>query len=393
MADENDLQDAAFGEPADERLAAADGPAETDVLVITEEEVIAWPAVRPGLDLTPVQLALYAGWTMAVLYGTITGAPADRPAELPTVNELAPDDRRRLELDRLRHLLRGLLPDVPELATRFRIPTGDGDSALPERRSKLDSLNLAILTALSARQPALQLAYQLGRSLRDTASPPGGDYAAAVMQLDRRRIVKLQEWLATLAPEFPPLTTAVVAGSVGRWSDLAAVTISATGRAEIAQSMCTYLLPQGDVWLMLLTGELATSGLLTPEGYVSAGEAALRRSGAIVRGIMRHYWFGLLCVAVALGFTLFLSARYLGGASKVWTSIACIAGALGVSVQTIASTSARLAAEAERPVFGIAQDDAMAWAITTLPPLALTGRDVRQLRRAGIAPPSSLSRF
>jgi hypothetical protein len=402
MADEKDLQDAAFGEPAEEALAAeaqllatTDRPAETDVLVIAEEDVIAWPAARAGLDLTPVQLALYAGWTMAVLYGTITGAPAGRPAELPTANELAPDDRRKLELARLRHLLRSLLPDVPDLATRFRIPLGNGDEDLDERRSKLDSLNLDVLTALTTQQPGLQLAYELGRSLRDTANPPGGDDAAAVTQLDRRRIAKLQEWLATLAPDFPPLTCAVVAGSLGRWSDLAtvAVSASASGKAPITQSVCTYLLPQGDIWLMLLTGELATSGLLTPEGYVAAGEAALRRSGAIVRGVMRHYWFGLLCIAVALGFTLFLAARYLGGASKVWTSIACITGALGVSVQAIASTSSRLAAEAERPVFSIAQDDAMAWAITTLPPLALTGRDARQLRRAGVAPPASLSRF
>jgi hypothetical protein len=347
------------------------------------------------LDLKPGQLALYAGWTMALLYGALAGAPIGRPAELPSVNELAPDHRRKLELARLHHLLTGLGPDFADLAARSRIPVGDGDEELRERRAQLDSLNLAILTALTARQPKLQLAYELGRSLRDTANPPGGDDAAIATQLERRRIAKLQEWLVALSPEFPPLTAAVVAGSLGRWSDFAAVTAgrSGTTQAASAESMCAFLLPQGDVWLMLLTGELATSGLLTPEGYVSAGEAALRRSGAMIRGILRHYWFGLVCVAAALGVTLFLSARYLQGAGKVWTSIVCIAGALGASVQTIASTSARLAAEAEKPVFTMAEDDAMAWAITTLPPVSLTGRDVRQLRRAGIAAMASLSRF
>jgi hypothetical protein len=347
------------------------------------------------LDLKPGQLALYAGWTMALLYGTLSGAPIGRSAQLASVNELAPDHRRKLELARLRHLLKGLGPDFADLAARYRVPAGDDDVALYERRAQLDSLNLAILTALTARQPKLQLAYELGRSLRDTANPPGGDDTAVAAQLERRRVAKLQEWLVALSPEFPPLTAAVVAGSLGRWCDLAAVTAgtSQPTRASTAESMCTYLLPQGDVWLMLLTGELATSGLLTPEGYVSAGEAALRRSAVIARGILRHYWFGLLCVAAALGVTLFLAARYLEGAGKVWTSIFCIAGALGVSVQTVASTSARLAAEAERPVFTIAEDDAMAWAITTLPPVALSGRSVRQLRRAGIAATASLSRF
>jgi hypothetical protein len=429
MADDNDVQDAPFGEPADAAELAAEvlqeagllaaeadllaarggvGPAEVDVLVVAEESLVS-SAVGPGSDLGPVQLALYVGWTMAVLYGTIPLAPENRPSQLPTVNELVPEQRRELELARLRYLLTGLLPDFTGSAGIGEIPCGDDDHQRQTRRSALESLNLAILTALTASRPELQLAYELGRSLRDTANPPGGD-ADIGTQLERRRIAKLQDWLATLSPEFPPLTAAVVAASVGRWSDLVAVTTSEgthpPGRlasplrsrshrtlAPAAETMYSYLLQQGDVWLMLLIGELQTSGLLTPEGYVSAGEAALRRSAAIARGILRHYWFGLLCVAAALGGTLFLAARYLEGGGKVWTSIACIAGALGVSAQTVASTSARLAAEAERPVFAVAEEDAMAWAITTIPPLILAGRSVRRLRRAGVTANDSLGRF
>ncbi len=425
MADESDLQDAPFSEPAEAAVLAAEAqaaqllaagadllgtrdlPAETDVLVVAEEDVVVWPSVQPGLDLKPVPLALYAGWTMALLYGTIPHAPANGLAQLPTVNELAPEERRQLELARLRHLLTRLLPGFAGSASISEVPRGGSDQQQRTRRSKLQSLNLAILTALTATRPELQLAYQLGRSLRDTANPPGGD-ADLGTQLARGRIAKLQEWLLTLAPEFPPRTAAVVAGSMGRWSDLAAVTVDKSGtmraagwlrppshrtQATTAETMYSYLLQQGDVWLMLLIGELGTSGLLTPEGYVSAGETALRRSAAIVRRILRHYWFGLLCVVAALGGTLFLAARYLEGAGKVWTSIACIAGSLGVSVQTIASTSARLAAEAERPVFAVAEEDAMAWAITTMPRLTLTVRSVRRLRRAGVAPTASLGRF
>jgi hypothetical protein len=417
MADESDLQDAPFGEPAEaaalaaealaeagllaaeaDLLAAGQGPAEIDVVVVAEEALVS-PSVPPGSDLGPVQLALYTGWTMAVLYGTIPPRPANRPSQLPTVNELGPEQRRELELARLRHLLTGLLPDFAGSARLSEVPSGDDDHQQRTRRSALESLNLAILTALTATRPELQLAYELGRSLRDTANPPGGD-ADLGTQLERLRIAKLQDWLVTLSPEFPPLTAAVVAASVGRWSDLAAVTVD-TGESTrshrtlplTVETMYSYLLQQGDVWLMLLIGELQTSGLLTPEGYVSAGEAALRRSGAIARGILRHYWFGLLCVAAALAGTLFLAARYLEGGGKVWTSIACIGGALGVSVQTVASTSARLTAEAERPVFAVAEEDAMAWAITTMPPLTLAARSVRRLRRAGVAPDASLGRF
>jgi hypothetical protein len=427
MADGNDLQDVPFGEPEDDETACGGegepAPVEVDIetivvdtetgeVVITEEEVLLWPDAQRGLHLSPVQLALYAGWTMAVLFGALPEAPGNRPAELPSLNELPAADRRRVEKARLRHLLSSLLPDFAGLAEQLSTVTvRDGDEETRARRSRLASLNLHILTALTATRPELQLAYELGRSLRDTASPPSGGAEGLRSQLERGRVAKLQEWLGTLAPEFPRRTAAVVAASLGRWSDLAQVTVGTNGtskrpalswlpqlprqdkRAPIAASMGTYLLQQGDVWLMLLIGELATSGLLTPEGYVSAGEAALRRTGAIVRGIVRHYWFGLLCVAIALAGTLTLAALYLGGASRVWTSIACIAGGLGVSVQTIASTSSRLAAEAEQPVFAITEEDAIAWAITTMPPLPLTFRGVRHLRRAGVAPTASLGRF
>jgi hypothetical protein len=127
---------------------------------------------------------------------------------------------------------------------------------------------------------------------------------------------------------------------------------------------------------------------------VAAGEAALRRSAAIIRRILQHHWLMLLISAAILGGTLYLALTYLGGAAKVWTAIAAIGGSVGISAKTISSTASRLAAEAERPVFAMAEEDAMAWAITTMPPqLPLTFRGVRRLRRAGIAPSSSLGRI
>jgi hypothetical protein len=412
QVDDDDLERAGGGERADVQLAV-----EEEVVVIAKEEVLAWPAHRRKRRLSHVQLALYAGWTMAVLYGTIPGLLEDRPSVLPTINELKPAQRRMVEFARLGHLLFSLLPEFVGVAELAQIPIGDDATETQTRRSELESLNLAILTALTAMRPELQLAYELGRSLRDTANPPGGAGDIGE-QLRRGRVAKLQEWLVTLAPEFPRLAAVVVAGSVGKWSDLAAVTVgtnaagtNGAGQAQgrrlrlprlprpdepdpVAKSMLAYLLRQGDVWLMLLMGELETRGLLTPEGYVAAGEAALRRTGVIVRGILRHYWLGLLSVAAAMGGALFLAARYLEGAGKVWTSIAAIIGGLGISAQTIASTSSRLAAEAERPVFAMAEEDAMAWAITTVPPLRnLSSRSVRYLRRANVAPTASLGRF
>lgn len=346
--------------------------------------------------LTAAQLAVHVGWTMAVLYGSIPQIPSD-PAQLPTVHELPELQRKQLELGRLGHLLT-ILAALPECAGSG-LPTDVSgiDPAAPDFKDQLADFNLQLLDAMSAAEPETELAYGLGRSLRDTANPPaeGSSRVAAVArQLRRGRVSRIQDWLATLAPQFPLHAAAIVSRSMGFWSELAAATISASQKTslkqgdseEFASKMGSYLLPQGDLWLLLLVGTRPTAGLLTPEGYVAAGEAALRRSARIARKVVRHYWAVLAILAVALGAVLYLASAYLGGAAMVWTSIAAIATSMGISAQAIASATGRLAAEAERPVIGLEKEDAMAWAITMMPRADLTVRGVRQLRRAGVAP-------
>jgi hypothetical protein len=384
---------------------------------------------------------------MAVLYGKVGGVPAGEVLGLPTANELDEAGRRKLESDRLKHLLRrlaarpgfagsGLPTEVPtsggeepaEVPTHggeepAEVPTHGGEepAEVPAPgeveeawEEALRNLNLGILCALAATRQETLLAYELGRSLRDTVNPPA---SALSRVFDRDRIATIQGWLAELSSDLPLHTAAVVAASLGRWSEFAAVAAGASNArlkngdstqaakameaqpaktvdTQAARTMGSYLLRQGDLWLMLLTGARSASGLLSPQGYVAAGELALRRSAAIIRGILRHYWAGLLVGAAALGGVLYLAITYLGGAAKVWTSIVAIAGSLGITVRAVASTITRLSAEAERPVFAAAEEDAMAWAITTMPQLrGLTPRQVRQLRKAGIARTSSLGRI
>jgi hypothetical protein len=418
-----DVQDPPEGHhPGSPDGGAGDGPAAGQVS--GESGTGKSPPAKPTAPsgLTAVQLALEAGWTMAVLYGKIESIPPGKLLGLPTANELQLADRRKLELERLRHLLKRLaqMPEFSETGLPTQVPTPDEVEA--DLKPALSKLNLEILCGLAEAQSQAQLAYELGRSLRDTANPPdelpaGGQPTAPApsRQFARGRIATLQGWLAALSGELPQQSAAVVAASLGRWSEFVAVTTgtpkaqlknnedakiaAATAQAKnagdaekVAAATAKYLLRQGDLWLMLLTGTRTTSGLLSPEGYVAAGELALRRSVAIIRRVLQHYWVALLTVAIALGVILYLSAIYLHGAAQVWTNIAAIAGSLGISARAIASTTARLAAEAERPVFAMAEEDVMAWAITTMPPLRLTPRRARKLRKAGIAPTSSLGR-
>jgi hypothetical protein len=403
---------AALVHPPTAGLLAAESAPEPAAQVAPEPvkaltAVVIAPEPLAPPPLTAVQLALYAGWTMAVLYGTIQDPPADRLAELPASRELQPADRRELELCRLRHLLQYLsfLPGLAASSLENEVPASAADAQ--PLTGTLENLNLRVLGALAAAPPEMQLAYELGRSLRDTANPPL-EYAtgpeppvpALSAQLARDRVAKLQEWLATLSPHFPDHAARVVATSLGRWSEFVAATVSMPknrrkqgGPPAFATTICEYLLPQGDSWLMLLTGARPASGLLSPEGYVAAGELALRRSAAIARRILRHYWAAMVIVAAALGGILYLAASNLSGAAKVWTSIGAIGGYLGISANAIRSRTSGLAAEAGKPVFAMAEEDAMAWAITTLPAANLSYRGVQQLRKAGIAPSSSLGRF
>ena len=347
---------------------------------------------------------------MAVLYGKIEPIPSGEVPGLPTANELNEADRRKLESDRLGHLLRRLaaMPGFDGSGLPTTVPAPNGHKMVNSAggneeawEEALRSLNLDILCALAATRQQAQLAYELGRSLRDTANPPDQHPPNPALSrvFARDRIATIQGWLAELSSQFPPQTAAVVAASLGRWSEFATVTASAPSarlkngdRAKLPETMYKYLLRQGDLWLMLLTGAYSTSGLLSSDGYVAAGELALRRSATIIRGILRHYWPALLVGAIALGAILYLVGTNLVGAAKVWTSIAAIAGSLGITARAVASTTARLTAEAERPVFAAAEEDVMAWAITTMPPVRLGSRQVRQLRKAEIAPTKSLGR-
>ncbi len=304
--------------------------------------------------------------------------------------------------------------------------------ALPDDTAQtLTDGNLRILKWLACAGREYSLAYQLGRSLRDTADPPirpgdpddAGDPAketpsveAVTHQLSRSRVTKLQEWLATLGPRLPDDAAAIVSASMGRWCDLVTMiyddnapgslrgdgTVGSTltgslrtypTKSQVADELLAGLLPQGDTWLNLLVGAESTDGLLTPEAYLAAGEAALSRTGRIIRKIIRHYWIALVVLALLVGVVVYFAASDLTGAGKLWTQIAAVAGALGVTAKGIGSAMASLSRSAEKPIFGAEKIDAMAWATTSIPAdLKLTGTGVRALRRSGIRPSNPLGR-
>jgi hypothetical protein len=364
-----------------------------------------------------VPLVLDVGRTMATLFGYLPPGASPPRRQLPTLHELTEAQRIDVELVRLECLLNQLSglspttesphsPDLSPLKAAWPLPESGPDTRnVPVLRSALKcellTFNVELLESLACASHELELAYQLGRSLHDTANPPIEDERTTAKktdalraQLARQRISKLQQWLATLTPHLPANAAAVVSSSLGRWSDFHATTLIPTvpgklvlkknSEEAVAEEMFDNILVQGDVWLDLLTGTESTAGLLTPESYVAAGEAALSRTARIIKRMLFHYWFALLVLALALAGVLYLSARYLGGASKVWTQIAAIAGALGVTAKGIGGGVSRLSEQAAKPIYRLEEIDAMAWAVTTLPKVDLDHEGVRMLRRNGI---------
>lgn len=407
-------------------------------------------------SVTAVPLAFQLGWTMAVLYRVDPAADAapTQPLKLPSEHELRGRAKLDLEMTRLTSLIDQLggtgapyantfkpgtavltpwmtppnpapappnpAPAAPKpapAAAPISVPAAPdppspppaapnlAPAAPPSDRAALQraliELNLSILENLIPCGGPVQVAYQAGRSLRDTVDPPGDtDTGAFVSAFDRSRIATMQEWLSTLSTFFPLVSAQVVSVSIGRWADQVGVTLGdlpgalkgGQDKDKAAADMRPALFRQGDVWLALLTGGENAENLLSPEGYVAAGEAALSRTGRIVTSVLRHYWVAVVLVVAALGGILTLSALYLGGASRVWTSIAAIAGTLGISWKGIGAAIPKLAEHAEAPIYRLEKVDAIAWAITALPTSSVTSLGVHTLRQAGILKGAPLGR-
>jgi hypothetical protein len=364
------------------------------------------PPTSPDLKVM-VPIAVEIGWVMAVLFGRLEPGLKD-PDHLPSEHDLPEEVRRRLEVGRLHSLCDRLCPALSAESVKTLRGVKMSDVPTPK---ELQKMNLAILGVLACTCRPLEGAYQLGRSLRDTVNPPlrcgeakleaakkseTAKVTALTKQLSHHRVLKLQESMAILSPFLPENSAVIVGASVGRWSDFARTVLDKNSPGglcklsrdnstdKVVEKILRSLLAQGDAWLNILIGAESTCGLLTPEAYVAAGEAALSRTVRIVRRIILHYWVAFFVLAVALAAVIYSAAHNLSGAGKVWTQIGAIAGTLGVSFRAITDRVARMSGAAERPIYQSETLDAMAWAVTTLPRVKLNNSGVRALRRSGI---------
>jgi hypothetical protein len=338
-----------------------------------------------------------AGWLIAQLHGPILTRPVTAEAPLPTVRELARADRVALTFDQLDALLAGPLgsPLAPQhgqpvvtTETLRGAWNADKPDSLDDLQTAVRKLHAALLERLTVADSAVGSAYSLGRSLSDSCWLPHtrDDFEH---EFNKYRLANLQSWLADLAPRLPRLAAAAVSAGLDHWAAWLSVHGNLDWNSD-GPAVQNAARAQGERWRSLLAGDKEPASLLSPEGYVEAGEAALRRAGTIIRRAVVAFWIPLAVVGLATALALFLSIRYSSGTAKVWTSIVSLAAGLGVTGKGLQSATKRLAADASKPLLELADGDAIAWAATCLPAITTSRGQQRRLRQQGVAPSSGL---
>jgi len=341
--------------------------------------------------------AFAAGWLVAQLHGPILTRPVKSPSHLPTMNELGRADRVNLTFNELHHLISGplatqLTPEGDEDAITIESVRAAWDPGHPSHyeplKSAIEKLHIQLLERLTVADRILGSAYSTGRSLSDTCWLPRSKADFDYM-FNKYRLANIQGWLSDIAPALPKLSAPAVSQSLDHWVSWLAVHKKLRWDKD-GVAVETAARAQGEHWRALLSGDKDPASLLTPDGWVQAGEAALRRAGEIIRRIAIDFWVPLLIVALATALAVAAAIRYSEGTAKFWAAAVSLASGLGVTGKSIQATAKRLASDASKPLLDLADADAMSWAVTWLPSIDNDWRNKRRLRQLGVAPPQGV---
>ncbi len=335
-----------------------------------------------------------AGWLVSQLHGPILERQLNPKSPLPTVNELSRSDRVLLALTELGTLLSGALSGVLELeseaSTRILalIETVKG-AWKPEApnevvglRSAVENLHVGLLETLTIADHQWGTAYVVGRSISNTCWLPR-THDDFDNQFNRYRLANIQGWLADLALVFPQFSASAVSISLDHWATWLEVNhnLDWEKHGTVVEQA---LRMQGEKWRALLSGDRDPTSLLTPDGYVAAGEAALRRASIIFRRIAVHFCVPLAIVLAATIAGVFFAIHYSAGTAKFWTSFASLTAGLGITGRGFQTTTKRLTATAGKSLITASEKDVIASAATSLPTIRQSRLQRHSLLRHGV---------
>jgi hypothetical protein len=342
-----------------------------------------------SVQAPPAGASFSLGWLMAQLYGPLwqqeqDGGSTDR---LPALDDLQSEPRMALAFTQLDELLKPYPAlSTQDIKTAWQAPGHDGFT------DAVGALHLQVLQALLSDRQQLS-AYQLGVALSDTCWLPGKASGGEVFlrEFSRDQMAKLQAWLADASGVLPPQSAATVSRSLQNWQNWADTNAGAikNGWDTAYASVLAALRTQGSAWYSLLSGETDTSGQTSADAWVQAGESMLRTTRLLMLTILRRFWFLVAIIGAATGGLLYLAITYSSGTAKVWTSLATVAAALGVSGAGLRAATLKAAGGIEQDIWHAASLDAHAWAATWLPTLPQSLLKQYRLAKRGVRAPES----
>jgi len=336
--------------------------------------------------------AFTAGWTISQLHGPLLDRSPQATAALPSVEELGRAAAVDLAVADLRSALGGpLAGTIAPIADETRVSlagleaaaaSGDRDAI----RGAVESLHVSVLTRLAVASTRLASAYSAARSLSDTCWV----FTTAETfrdQFSRYRLADIQGWLSDIGAGLPAGAAGAVSQSLDHWAAWAEVH-DPLNWVEDGPAVQAAARAQGEHWHALLTGMRDPSSLLSPQAYVEAAQAALRRAQTVLRGVIRHYWLYIALALVAIVALVVIAVVFADGTAKVWGAVLPVVVGLGITGAGVRRVAGQLASDGEKPLLSLANSDAVGWACTWLPVVKSTPAQKRKLRKRGVAPPS-----
>ena len=330
-------------------------------------------------EQSAVSIAIDLGWCFAELYDAErlpgpSGKQPDLPEYLPGVGEMTNHEKAcalsahvGADLAALGKATGATLPDVATIDAALMVPKHKRDSV----RSAVHALYIKVRDSLAGGDPAVALAFGLGRMLADTTRLPSSKSPDVLMrEFGKGRIGNAFEWLGDLDAALPPRAAAAVGASLRAWENWVAKAVKGEtippGKFDAVAVRA--LRRQGKMWRRLLTGEQPAEHLLDSKAYVGAAASLLAKA----RKLTFHYlWKWLWAIILALGAiaaAVWASVTYAPvGSARVAAVIASAAGFLGVSWTGIRATLGRALRQGESAMWDAEVVAAIGKAATILP--------------------------
>jgi len=297
--------------------------------------------------------AFALGWHVAELYH-IDHMPKGSPekGQLPGVGSLDLKDRNDLLDRQIRTGIKNLL----------------GDDNL--WNTNVEVMHTALLITLTVKDGALGNAYGLGRALAETvlladAAVPG----SFETMFKSYRVEAMKGWLNRLDSSLPKYAAAAVGLNLDAWGNWVSLRVKPAPalvekqREQIGR--CLRL--QSNVWYGLLSGEMPSTSLLTPEAYLSAGEGLARKIGRLAWQFLRT-GIGVVMSALIIALALLLVLVWSTGHQDAMAgTVVLLLGSVGLTVGGVATSARQVLQQAEGPIWHAEVAGSVAVAALRLP--------------------------